>query len=488
MSNAWNRSFSRRQFLADMAAAGCGAFYFSQIASPYTTLARPGRRPNILVGMADDWSWPHAGIAGAAVRTPTFDRLAAEGVMFDHAFATAPSCTPSRAAILTGQWHWQLEQGANLWGTLPAEYPVYPDLLAQAGYHVGYCGKGWGPGRVRPGGRTHNPAGHKYRSFERFLKDRPPATPFCFWFGSHDPHRFYGPRSRLLNPVDPHAIAVPPHLPDTEAVRKDLARYYFEIQRFDSDFGVLLDILAIMGELDNTLVVMTSDNGMPFPRCKSNLYDGGVRVPLAVRWGERGRRGKTIRGLVSLCDLAPTILEAAEVPVPAECCGVSLLTTIAGDRAADRCCRDYVLTGKERHIPAQAEPYAGYPMRAIRTDDFLYIRNYRPDRWPAGIPPKYRDVDTSPTKKHMLATRDDPVGGRLFRLAFAKRPPEELYDLRNDPWQMENVAAHRSYEPVRERLATMLHSALAAGGDPRALGNGEVFDSYAYYMLRNVSQ
>ncbi|MBD3241258.1 MAG: sulfatase-like hydrolase/transferase [Chitinivibrionales bacterium] len=488
MSKAWTRSFNRRQFIADMVAAGCGAFYFSQIASPYASLARSGKRPNILVGMADDWSWPHASTAGAAVNTPTFDRMAREGVLFENAFATAPSCTPSRAAILTGQWHWRLEQGANLWGTLPAEYPVYPDLLEQSGYHVGYCGKGWGPGRVKPGGRTRNPAGRKYRSFDHFLKARPPATPFCFWFGSHDPHRFYGPRTRILNPVDPSAITVPPYLPDTAAVRKDLARYYFEVQRFDSDFGVMLDVLELMGELDNTLVIMTSDNGMPFPRCKSNLYDGGVQVPLVMRWGDRGKRTTRVQGMVSLCDLAPTILDAADVSVPPQCNGSSLLPAVTGSKAAHECCREYVLTGKERHIPAQAEPYAGYPMRALRTDDFLYIRNFRPDRWPAGIPPKYRDVDTSPSKKYLLANRGTPSVNRLFQLAFAKRPPEELYDLRNDPWQMENVVARQPYQAVRQRLADKLREALTASGDPRALGNGDVFDSYAYYMLKNVSQ
>ena len=157
-------------------------------------LGRPAgeTRPNILLAIADDWGWPHAGAYGdPVVRTPTFDRLAREGVLFDHAYVASPSCTPSRAALLTGQWHWRLEESASLWSTLRWDYRVYPELLARAGYHVGLQGKGWGPGRLEPGGRTENPAGREYESLEAFLDARPQGRPFCYWFGSLDPHRDY---------------------------------------------------------------------------------------------------------------------------------------------------------------------------------------------------------------------------------------------------------------------------------------------------------
>jgi arylsulfatase A-like enzyme len=136
------------------------------------------KRPNILFCLADDWSWPHAGIAAdKVVKTPTFDRVAREGVLFENVFVSAPSCTPSRGAMLTGQWHWRLEEGGNLWSTLPAKFPVYPDLLEGAGYHVGFTRKGWGPGRHEPGGRTRNPAGPGYKSFQEFMKARPEDKP-----------------------------------------------------------------------------------------------------------------------------------------------------------------------------------------------------------------------------------------------------------------------------------------------------------------------
>ncbi|MHC4867115.1 MAG: sulfatase-like hydrolase/transferase [Planctomycetota bacterium] len=144
---------NRRQFLKGIG-VGMGSLVFGGCGRG-VGLVRGGRkkRPNILFAIADDWSWPHAGIAGdKVVKTATFDRVAGEGVLFTNAFVSAPSCTPSRGAILTGQYHWRLEDGGNLFGTLPAKFPVYTDMLEQAGYHVGYQKKGWSPGSYKPGG------------------------------------------------------------------------------------------------------------------------------------------------------------------------------------------------------------------------------------------------------------------------------------------------------------------------------------------------
>ena len=238
-------------------------------------------RPNIVLAIADDWSWPHASAYGApAVTTPTFDRLARQGVLFDNAFVASPSCTPSRAAILTGQWHWRLEESANLWSTLRFDYPTYTELLERAGYHVGLTGKGWGPGRDAPGGRANNPAGRAYGSFEAFLDARPAGTPFVYWFGSSDPHRDYETGAGVRSGIDAARLQLFPHLPDVRAVREDLADYVFEVHRFDRDVGRLLQVLEQRGELERTIVVMTSDNGMPFPRCKatSHLYICGVII------------------------------------------------------------------------------------------------------------------------------------------------------------------------------------------------------------------
>jgi len=441
--------YPRRDFLKAVG-FGAASLVMQGCASASGPISGGGgkKRPNILFCLADDWSWPHASIAGdKVVKTPTFDRVAREGVLFENAFVTAPSCTPSRGSIVTGQWHWRLEEGGNLWSTLPAKFAVYPDMLEQAGYHVGFTRKGWGPGRDEPGGRKRNPAGPRYKDFGQFLKARPEGKPFCFWFGSTDPHRGYKWQSGVKSGMKLEDVEVPACLPDSEEVRMDICDYYWEVQRFDREVGELLEILEESGELDNTLVVISGDNGMPFPRCKSNLYDMGTNVPLAVRWGARVKGGQVVEDFISLADLAPTFLEAAGLKPTEDMTARSFLNVLTSGRSGlvDRN-RDHVLTGKERHVPCQETGMAGFPMRAIRTHDFLYIRNFKPDRWPAGAPKGYDqptkivvsrplgtfygygDVDAAPTKSYMLKYRNDLKVGRLFELGFGKRPAEELYE------------------------------------------------------------
>src|SRR5438876_163421 len=218
--------------------------------------------PNILFCLADDWAWPHAGIYGdKVVKTPNFDRVAREGFLFTHAFSAAPSCTPSRAAILTGQAPHRLEEGANLHGFLPKKFTVYPDLLEQAGYDVGFTGKGWGPGNFQAGGGTRNPAGPSFKNFDEFIKKLPEGKPFCFWFGSHSPHRPYEKGAGLKSGMKIEDVLVPPYLPDTPEIRSDILDYYFEVERFDRDVGELLALLQATGRSSNTLVVISGDNG-----------------------------------------------------------------------------------------------------------------------------------------------------------------------------------------------------------------------------------
>jgi len=487
MSNLYN---SRRDFLkamglgaASLAFAGC-----ANASEPIGSGASKNR-PNILFCLADDWSWPHASIAGdKVVKTPTFDRVARQGVLFENAFVSSPSCTPSRGAILTGQWHWRLEEGGNLHGTLPAKFAVYPDLLEEAGYHVGYTRKGWAPGRNAPGGRKRNPAGP------------PEGKPFCFWFGGWDPHRGYKWQSGVKSGMKLEDVEVPACFPDSEEVRTDICDYYWEVQRFDTEVGELLKMLEEAGQLDNTLVVISGDNGLPFPRCKSNLYDTGTNVPLAVCWPAAVRGGRVVEDFISLSDLAPTFLEAAGLRPTEQMTAKSFLNILTSGKSGrvDRK-RDHVLTGKERHVVCQETGTGGYPMRAIRTHDYLYIRNFKPDRWPAGTPkgyaqtidinitsPRgthfgYADVDAAPTKSYMLKHRDEPKVKKLFELAFGKRPAEELYDLTKDPDQLNNVAGKPEYAATMEKLATALMAELKATKDPRVLGRGDVFDEYPYY-------
>ncbi|QGQ22051.1 sulfatase [Gimesia benthica] len=442
------------------------------------------RRPNILLAISDDQSWIHAGAYGNKnVKTPAFDRVAREGVLFTHAFCSAPSCTPSRAALLTGQDFWRLEQGANLMGTLPKKFPVYPDLLETAGYQIGYTGKGWAPGDVRAGGRTRNPAGPLFNhrqvgyvtAFGEFLKSKPKDKPFCFWFGSSDPHRPYVKGSGKQSGKNLADISVPDFLPDTPEVRSDIADYLFEIERFDRDLGLMLEMLKKEGQLENTLVVVTSDNGMPFPRAKTSLYDHGTRMPLAVRWPSKIPAGRIVVDFVNLTDLAPTFLEAAGVDIPSEMTGHSLLSMLTSKKSGDvELLRDKVVFGRERH-GWNRDPNIGYPCRAIRTREYLYIRNFKPDRFPG------YDIDGGPTLDYLMQHASENSVKPLHRLWFQLRPGEELYDLRQDPYQMQNLYSNPEYTKTREELRTGLETILRQGGDPRIVGNGDVFDTYRYF-------
>ncbi|MDE0103322.1 MAG: sulfatase [Bryobacterales bacterium] len=447
-------------------------------------------RPNIVLAIADDWGWPHASAYGdTGVETPSFDRLAREGVLLEHAYISSPSCTPSRGAIITGQQFFRLGPAGNLWSVWPSGLPEYPRLLTGEGYFVGSYRKGWGPG-IHPG-TTVTPAGRRYASVEEFFEARPDGTPFCLWFGASDPHRPYEPGSGRESGIAPEDVHLFEHYPDVKTVRSDVADYYFEVQRFDRDVGDLLELLETMGELDNTLVVMTGDHGMPFPRGKGNLYDSGARVPMAIMWKASIPGGRVLTDFVSTTDLAPTFLTAAGLRVPGVMTGRSLLPILtSADAGRVSSERDHVIFGRERHVIAQEAPdLGGYPSRGIRTDEFLYIRNYEPERWPAGTPDHERaqvpnawlaDCDNGPTKWFLWQNRDNPRFRRFYDLAFAKRPAEELYDLSKDPGQVVNVAGEPEYLQTRKELAVRLAEALIELGDPRIQGRGSMFDVQPY--------
>ncbi|REK27167.1 MAG: heparan N-sulfatase [Planctomycetota bacterium] len=469
-------------------------------------------RVNILFAIADDWGYGHASIYGdPVVRTPNFDRIAREGLLFTHAFCDSPSCAPSRAAILTGQHFWRLASGANLYGTFADHLATYPELLAAYGYQLGVSQKGWGPGRTARRGRQL--IGPRYESFAKFLQARDPQRPFCYWLGSGDPHRDFELGSGERSGMDLAQIRLPRFFPDVPTVRGDVADYYVAVQRFDAMVGEALAALDAAGLVENTLIVITSDHGMPFPRAKSNIYDAGMRVPLAIRLpGSRSAnslpRGdatkdddapRVVDAFVNLTDMAPTFLEVAGLAPPARMTGRSLWplldaapSNLGTSDAGDGNTRTAIFFGKERHVPSQAAPDGGgYPCRAIRTREYLYIRNYRPDRWPAGqadyrrsfVPGGwYADCDNGPTKRYMIENRElDPQHARLYELSFGKRPAEELYVLADDPEQMMNVAAEANYAEVKQRLAAQLTAELIATGDPREVGGGERFDREAYW-------
>ena len=456
------------------------------------------KRPNILFLFADDWAWPHASCLGCpGIKTPAFDRIVKEGVLFRNAHTAAPSCSPSRASILTGQWPWRLEQGADLWSFIPPKHSVYPDLLENAGYFVGMMGKGYGPGSNE--GRPHNAAGQAFKDFSAFLKARTDQKPFCFWMGGHKPHRPYVPDSGVRKGMDPSKVIVPPYLPDNEVVRRDICDYFAAAQDFDEEVAGMIDALDKAGELDNTLIVISGDNGWPFPRSKATCYDTGTHQPLAIRWGGHIKPGRVVDDFTSLADLAPTFLEVAGVKPPDSMTARSLLNVLLSEKSGQvDPARDHVLTSMERHASSGRSDgdarSVGFPMRSILTKEFHFIRNFRSERWPAGDPPSggipqadalakntyagFSDVDAGPTKAWILTHKEEPEVKPFYDRAFGKRPPRELYDLRNDPYELKNLADEAAYADQLKELDARLMAELKATGDPRASGGGDEFDRY----------
>ena len=277
---------------------------------------------------------------------------------------------------------------------------------------------------------------------------------------------------------------MPPFLPDRKEIRQDILDYAVEIDWFDKHLGQMIDLLEKAGELENTMIVVTSDNGMPFPRAKANLYEYGIHMPLAIRWPERVKGGRVVHDLVSFIDYAPTFLEAAGLEPLAEMTGKSFLNTLVSDKKSPH--RGHILTGRERHTHARPENF-GYPSRAIRTMDYLYIRNFHPERWPAGDPTGsgdpdgYHDIDASPSKTFVIAGLTSPDMKILSEKSLAKRPLEELYDIQKDPGCLKNLATLTEFEKIKKELGARLEQLLTEQKDPRMLGYGDVFESYPRY-------
>jgi arylsulfatase A-like enzyme len=465
-------------------------------------IAQPRRRPNLLFIIADDWGFGHAGAYGCKwVNTPGFDRIARRGVLFTSVFTSNPKCSPCRATILTGRNSWQLKEAVNHNSIFPRDFPVYPNLLQEAGYFVGLTGKGWGPGDFKSTGWPHNPAGpsfdkHKLtpptagisgndysRNFEDFLGQKPKDAPFGFWLGGHEPHRAYEPGSGLRAGKKLADVTVPGFLPDDRTVRSDYLDYAVEVESFDQHVGRALDLLEKRGELDNTMVVMTSDHGEPFPRVKGQIYERGFHIPMAVCWGDRVAPGRVVEDFISTRDFAPTFLEMAGVAAAGTMTGSSFLSLLTGGRSGwiDPN-RNVMMVAKERHDLGRPND-AGYPVRAIRTPEFFYVRNYAPERWPAGNPETgYRNCDDGPTKHLILASFDN-----YYRMSFGKRPLEELYLVKTDADNMTNLAADPKYAETKRRLRDKMEELLRSEGDPRMLGRADFFDTIEYVGPRKHS-
>ena len=467
-----------------------------------------GQMPNILFAISDDQSFPHAGAYGTDwVKTPAFDRVAEQGILFNRAYVPNPKCAPSRSIILTGRNSWQLEEAANHWPYFPQKFRVFPEVLAEHGYFVGATGKKWAPGiaetaegeprpltgiaydehRAEP--PTDDISDNDYAAnFEAFLKDRPAGQPFSFWFGATEPHRAYEYRSGIekggkqVSDIE----SVPDFWPDEEEVRIDMLDYAFEIEHFDDHLGRMLQLLEEHGELENTLVVVTADNGMPFPRIKGQTYELSAHMPLAIMWPDGIENpGRIVDDFVSFADFAPTFIELAglnwEDTGMHPTVGRSLTDIFTSENEGQiNPDRDYVLLGKERHDVGR--PYDwGYPIRGIIRSDMLYIRNFEPTRWPSGNPETgYLNTDGSPTKTFILDHRTTSGMYHYWNRNFGKRPAEELYDIAKDPNTIHNLADDPEYSETKEELKSELYRKLKDQGDPRMFGRGYIFDAYPY--------
>lgn len=497
---------------------------------------------NILFCFADDWgryASAYAAVDGRpsinqVIKTPNVDRIAREGMLFRNAFVNAPSCTPCRSSLLSGRHFFNCGRGAILQGAIwDNAIPTFPLLLRDAGYHIGKTYKVWSPGTPADapfGGQrfAYEKAGNAVNrysqnagrmvkeglsvaaardkilgqvraNFDAFIADRKPGQPWLYWFGPTTTHRAWVRGSgKALWDIDPESLRgkLPPFLPDVPEVREDVADYLGECQAVDAYIGVLLRRLEELGELDRTLIALSGDHGMPgVPAGKCNLYDHGIAVTLAVRW-PGGKGGRVIDDFVSLPDLAPTFLEVGGVEPPAGLYGRSLLPVLRSDKSGQVDAeRTWVVAGRERHVARAREDNLPYPMRALRTADFLYIRNFAPERWPMGAPyavtdtkapdaaalasdtfVAFGDMDASPTKAWLIEQRNDPKWKWHYDHAFGKRPAEELYDLRKDPDQVKNLADNSVYAADRKKLGERLLKILTDAGDPRVSGDGRTFD------------
>jgi N-sulfoglucosamine sulfohydrolase len=470
--------------------------------------AGEAKRPNILLILADDWGRNDAGAYGSTwIKTPAFDRISRDGLLFQNAYTPNAKCAPSRASVLTGRNSWQLKEAGNHGGYFPLEFKTYPEVLGKNGYFVGMTGKGWAPGTAldaegnpRPlTGRVFEkhtaPAPTKKidpndyaANFTDFLDASPKDAPWCFWMGVHEPHRDYEYGSgaakggKKISDID----RLPSYWPDTPTVRNDLLDYALEVEHLDRHIGRVIEELEKRGQLDNTLIVVTSDNGRPFPREKGNLYEAANHLPFAVMWKNGIKEpGRVERDYVSFIDLAPTFLEVAGIPWNksgmASTPGISLTDVFnSGKTDTIQLGRDHLILGQERHDVGRPNDQ-GYPIRSIIVDGWLYSQNFTPDRWPACNPETgYLNTDGGPTKTEILTANRTIPGDRHWLLCFGKRPAEELFNLKADPDCVNNLAAAPEHQKRRSELETRLTAKLKQQQDPRMTGKGDVFDNYPY--------
>lgn len=483
------------------------------ICSSQLQAQRPPSSPNILFAIADDWGFGHASAYGATwVKTPAFDRVARSGILFTRAYTPNAKCAPSRAILLTGRNSWQLEEAANHIPYFPTKFKTWAEALRDNGYFTGLTMKGWAPGVANDAnGKPREMVGKPFNArkltpaasgigtsdyaanFADFLNAAPKDAPWSFWYGAIEPHREYEYGSGVAKGGKKLSDLprVPSFWPDNEIVRNDMLDYAFEVEHFDNHLGRMIEMLEKNGALENTIIIVTSDHGMPFPRSKGQAYEYSNHVPLAVMW-PRGIKaaGRTVDDYVSFADIAPTLLELAGLSW--QKAGMQAITGRslreifqATKNGRVIAARDHVLVGKERTDIGRPND-VGYPIRGIVKNEVLYLRNFEIDRWPTGKPETgYLDCDAGATKTFILQERRDKGQSKYWDLGFGKRVGEELYDLKRDPDCVNNLAANPSHTALKAKLRAQMERELKAQGDPRMFGNGAIFDRYLYSDEKN---
>jgi N-sulfoglucosamine sulfohydrolase len=444
---------------------------------------------NVVFCIADDAS-PHFGAYGVSwVKTPHIDKIASAGLTFSNAYTPTAKCAPARASILTGRNPWLLEEAGNHQAYFPHKYKAFSEALNEKGVHVGSYGKVWGPGdakhadgTTRDFALTAEKGAGPGEAFKSFLSRKKADQPFFFWFGSKNPHRPYklnagAEAGKKLTDID----RVPKFWPDNDTIRGDMLDYATEIEAYDEEVGQVMAVLEASGEAERTLVVITSDHGMPFPRSKGHNYDMANKVPFIARWpGVITPSKELVTDFTTLPDVAPTFLEVFGVnatqaglhPMTAR----SLMDVFKNQPNRQR---TVALLGRERtdvYARAGSETGLGYPIRALREGNFLYLHNFKPERWPCGDPDLgLKDTDDSPTKQWAIQAGE---ANSFWQFAFGKRPQEELFDLSTDPDCVVNLATNTEHQARAKAMREKLFQQLTEQKDPRLLGQGDAFDHY----------
>ncbi len=476
---------------------------FCSLFSVLVSAQRTEPSPNVLVIMFDDAGLDMSAYGSSYVKTPGFDRVAKEGILFKRAYTPNAKCAPSRASFITGRNTWELGAAANHYIYFPPYLKTYQEVLLEKGYETGHTGKGYGPGiTVNEDGSQREVLGPSYNlkklvpattsistndyaeNFIDFLNKVPESKPWSFWVGSTEPHRgyAYGSGAKLGKKRKEMIKDFPSYWPDNEITRNDLLDYAFEIEDTDKHISKILEVLEDRNKLENTLIIVTSDHGMPFPRVKGDQYENANHVPLAIMWkGNTQISGRTVDDYVSFIDFAPTILEVAGISwqesemYPSS--GNSLVNILTSDKSGQiEKERNFVLVGKERHDTGRPND-VGYPIRGIYKDSMLYIHNYEIDRWPSGNPETgYLNTDGSPTKSEILKLRRADKDKTFWKLNFGKRPEEELYNIKKDPFCMINLVVNEGFQEIKNSLRAIMEKKLIEQNDLRMQGFGHVYE------------